>query len=181
MLSSRTYVIQWAKCTQLSRPKGGGWVEPSRLLHQGRMYICLQTFPSHGWTEWQFLRYTHEQQGWFGSLGFTIARPQQSCGLVEATIVPKALKDREGCFLTQLNPTFKASELFAGDVTHRSKRQDQTQARRRRTPSHCPQGTRKLPEREMLPVFQDSFPLPPRSLIHFQDPCARHSDYSFSL
>lgn len=116
-----------------------------------------------------------------GPVGFTIARPQQSCGLVEATIVPKALKDREGCFLTQLNPTFKARELFAGDVTHRSKRQDQTQARRRRTPSHCPQGTRKLSEREVFPVFQDSFPLPPRSLIHFQDPCARHSDYSFSL
>lgn len=44
MLSSQIYIIQEAKCTQLSRPKGDRWAEPPRMLQQGWMHTSLHTF-----------------------------------------------------------------------------------------------------------------------------------------
>lgn len=90
------------------------------MLPQGQMHTGLHTFPGLR------LRVEISQIHMSGNdelspAGSTIAWPQQNCCLVKATVFLKSLREREGHFLFQLNPTFKSRELCARDIRHRRK------------------------------------------------------------
>lgn len=119
---------------------------------------------------------THQRKWWSGSCGSHYSLVTAKVQSNESRCIPQD-PQRKRHFLLHLNPTFKASELFARDKTHRGKDRLNTSQEDSLT---SPSRYRKVTRRRNASSLPRQLPTAPGNLIHFQNPHATHSDYSFS-
>ena len=177
MLFSQIYIIQWTNCSQLSRPKGGRWVDPQKHCDKAGSTPSPRLSPLW-WGQSGDLADTHQRKWWSGFCGSYHSLVTAKVQSNESNCIPQdpPKKERDTFSSTWIQPLRPVSSLPEMKLPGGKGRLNTSQEDSLTSPSRYRKATRRgnasSPPRQL--------PTAPGSLIHFQNSHATHSDYSFS-